>query len=614
MNLREFTEEVDRRAAEMTTDELRTAFHSLARKVPEGDRTGFLELMNRVRQEASSSDKRTDKKERAAATAKIQDEAEIKKEYACLKKLFEEIGEGERMLQADGYEDYSSGYWDSDWVYEYEDPDGIGAAYEDGARLVERCVNDGFYQTGLEVFDLMTETEVWASDGGDDFEMGLEELMDEHIISIDAGMLKKNVLYAVYQSTPPGKRPEAFYDYITSYFFRDVKIEDVLAMGKEELADSAEFMETWIGFLAKKPGDTAGRFLCEAVLYQKSGDEIMEAARKAAGCHPSLLLAAMERFEEREDTERQLQMGKEALELVNRKYTIRSRIALKTAEAALESNDSGLAGQCREKAFESHSCPVNFLRMIAENQDPKACLEKAASMVGQIPAAVPAVYGQEENREWETNGLYENEKAQLLFLTGDFDGAMKRCSSVKEGLGWSGTFTKCGIPLFLLLLLKSDTLGEGGQYAAKTAASYMEFQVKEYRKGTAYGIKIKENQGKDTGIPDDTALFWQCFCKWKEVLGPEALTDVQAENYIKILETLIDRRVKAIVSGQHRNHYGSVAALAATLGEVKESRGEAWARNRVLLGYREQFPRHSSFHEELRRYGMPDMRKKPGRK
>lgn len=63
------------------------------------------------------------------------------------------------------------------------------------------------------------------------------------------------------------------------------------------------------------------------------------------------------------------------------------------------------------------------------------------------------------------------------------------------------------------------------------------------------------------------------------------------------------------LEGQNRNHYGSAAALAAALGEVKASRGDIGAKEKLLLKYREEFPRHSALHSELREYGMPDMRK-----
>ena len=67
---------------------------------------------------------------------------------------------------------------------------------------------------------------------------------------------------------------------------------------------------------------------------------------------------------------------------------------------------------------------------------------------------------------------------------------------------------------------------------------------------------------------------------------------------------LIDQRVKAIVSGQHRDHYGSAAALAAALGEVKESRGEVNGKQKALLEYKGLYSRRSAFHRELRAMGM----------
>ena len=82
------------------------------------------------------------------------------------------------------------------------------------------------------------------------------------------------------------------------------------------------------------------------------------------------------------------------------------------------------------------------------------------------------------------------------------------------------------------------------------------------------------------------------------------------QGYLAVLGPLIDKRVVAIVSGQHRSHYESVAALAAGLGEVKESMGIKGAKEEIMQSYRKQFPRHSSFHAALRQNGMSDKRKK----
>ena len=108
MNLREFTEAVDKLAEEMTQEELRVFLHSFARKVSEQQRREFVEILEMVKAYQNSE------KEEGSFVSKTekQDKAEIEKEYTRLKELFEEIEEGELYIDAEGYEDYSSGYWD----------------------------------------------------------------------------------------------------------------------------------------------------------------------------------------------------------------------------------------------------------------------------------------------------------------------------------------------------------------------------------------------------------------------------------------------------------------------------------------------------------------------
>ncbi len=605
MNLREFTETVDLRAKEKTKEDLQMLVHSLARKVLEENREEFLAMIEQAGKTQPSEKESKDTSQRMKAL----DKAEVKKEYARLKKQFLRIQEKEIIFLAEGYEDYSSGYWDSDWVYEYEDPFGIGKTYEEAARLVERCVNDGFYGAALKVFDLMMETEAWANDGGDGLEMYLEDIISEKLAVIDTELLRKTVLYGLYMHIKPEKRVGAFYEYLSESFFHGVKLEEILTMGKKDLPDSARFVKEWITFLLNKPGDTAAELLRDAVFCQQNLDEMMETAQTGARCHPSLVVDVLKAFRDRQEFARQLTLGREALEVVEKRYLVRSQIALLTAQAALKTENLDLAEICWQKAFESDTNLVNYLRIAAESRDGRAYREKAVQVVESVPFQKEMVYGREINRELAVNYLTKNRKTAIQFFMGDFDGAMKCCKEMKEGLGWSGEFIKGGIPLFLLLLLCTDTLGEGGSYAAGDVACYLGFRAEEYEKGMFWAEKDKKESDKTQTKSYDGKTFWQCFSQWKKTLLPEELPEEKAKKYLEVLEKLIDLRVKAIISGQHRNHYGSVAALAAALGEVKESRGEAGAKSRLLLHYREEFPRHTSFHQELRSYGMPDTRK-----
>ena len=70
-----------------------------------------------------------------------------------------------------------------------------------------------------------------------------------------------------------------------------------------------------------------------------------------------------------------------------------------------------------------------------------------------------------------------------------------------------------------------------------------------------------------------------------------------------------DRKDGSNLSGQFRGHYNSVAALAAALGEVRESMGMPSGKERTMQKYKEEFPRHNAFGRELRSYGMNYTRK-----
>ena len=176
MNLREFTESIDKLAEKMTKEELQMVLHSFARKIPEVQRAEFIDILKEI-----TAHKNDQTEENSfVSKARKQDEAEINKEYIRLEEQFAKIQEEELCLYAEGYEDYSSGYWDSDWVYEYEDTQGIGKIFEDASRLLLRSVNDRCYGTAIKLFDLLTETEVLVEDQGDCFTLSLEEMIDEN--------------------------------------------------------------------------------------------------------------------------------------------------------------------------------------------------------------------------------------------------------------------------------------------------------------------------------------------------------------------------------------------------------------------------------------------------
>ncbi len=82
MNLREFTETVDLRAKEKTKEDLQMLVHSLARKVLEENREEFLAMIEQAGKTQPSEKESKDTSQRMKAL----DKAEVKKEYARLKR------------------------------------------------------------------------------------------------------------------------------------------------------------------------------------------------------------------------------------------------------------------------------------------------------------------------------------------------------------------------------------------------------------------------------------------------------------------------------------------------------------------------------------------------
>ncbi len=615
MNLREFTEAVDEKAGKLDREGLLCFLHIISRKVPEEGRDPFLEALEYALQGFGTGEEK--EKVSLEAAVKRADEEEIREEMVRLRKLFDRIRETELTMWADGHEDYYEDRWGSDWVWEYEDEEGIGRIYEDGAKLLVRCVNDRFYKEAETIFDLMAESEVTVASEWDGFELDIKELVAEGLASIDFKELALNGLYAVYQSTPKEKRAEKIYGYFLNSLCREVRLEDMLSVGPEELRELPDFWDSWIRLLSEKDGDTQGRLLKEAVCYQRGGQGLLEIARISYEKHPSLYLEALAYSEREHDLEEQQKIGDEALEKIDGKYVIRSEIALKTAEAAIGLGRGKEVGRYYFEAFSSCTTVVNYLRLLVEGPDRDFWQKKAEAIIQAAKKSRSETSAYGRPAELEENTEVKHYLGELRFFSGDFTYAMEQCSKVKEALGWSGTFVKCGLALFLLLLYKEEELKAGCREMVRKLAGYINFQKEEYFKGTALGQEDRKDGRGPSGNkspaekePSDSEILWKCFLRWRK---DYPLSEIQEKNCLAMVERLVDQRVKAIVSGQFRGHYNSVAALAAALGEVRESMGMPSGKERTMQKYKEEFPRHNAFGSELRSYGMSDTRKSGGR-
>ena len=79
--------------------------------------------------------------------------------------------------------------------------------------------------------------------------IGLEQLEENNIISVDLKDMALMTLYADYQRLPIEKRAEDIYLYINISPFCELHIEDMFYVGREQLEDAERFWQDWIHLL-----------------------------------------------------------------------------------------------------------------------------------------------------------------------------------------------------------------------------------------------------------------------------------------------------------------------------------------------------------------------------
>lgn len=183
-----------------------------------------------------------------------------------------------------------------------------------------------------------------------------------------------------------------------------------------------------------------------------------------------------------------------------------------------------------------------------------------------------------------------NEWYLLAFLDGDFQSVVKYGMNVQSALGWSSTFMKIGIAWFLLYLYRGEELSTGCKSMCRFAAEAAGFTAEKYMRGLAEPADISA-----------FSLFWDRFSRWKQMVS---MPEKEQEQILKQLDQWIRLRVDGIMQGNYRKHYGECASFIAALGEVKESRGKAGEKERLLESYKAAYSRRTAFHKELRAFGM----------
>lgn len=506
-----------------------------------------------------------------------------------IKTWMEQIDEGEIYLDVEEYEDYTYGYWDSDWITEYYDNQGIGDKIMTMVRFVKDCIDDRKYQEANFICEWLWEMTVGTDSEYESESVDLELLAENGIIHIDLKQFALQTLYVDYQVQMPENRAQDIYLYFTIRTFQKLHMEEMFHAGVENLTKQEQFWKDWIALLKTKSGDAESRLLQEAVLFSEGIDSLIEMADENSNVHPSLYLAAMGEYERNHDYEQIEKIGLKAIEKLDVNLVIRSKLALKAAYASSNLGHKEKMMKFCWESFRSDSTEQNFLRLFGIKEMADIYGKKGTEVIENRIKGNPEGYVR--NIELQKNIIGDYGYLTLCFYTGNFKKVRDASKNPKGSLGWSGGFIPYGIRM-ILLYLYNDLLPSK---AAADIAHYIGFaDTTDYD-----GIMDFEREICEESKRLRTSMFWNCFQRWKRYFPME---QSEQEKYLIWAEKIVYSRADAIVGGQHRNHYADSAQLLAIVGEIKENMGLPGSKRKIFEEYKKKFPRHSSFQREMKTY------------
>ena len=586
MNLIQFLKKVDITVSDMTKEQLQSCIHELARTLSESERYHFLDVIGMVQGKNIASIL----KEKSYCD-------EMNSEIKAIKEILAHINDGKRCLDSEYNEEWDDWYnSDVDEVL-FSDPEHLLKDIEKGIRLLHKCVDMELYKEGLELAELLSVLEVYATgdyNAYDGTPLGVHELYVHDLLSGTFETVLEDALYLAYMGNEQAVRAEEVYYMMSNFGDYHVTLERMMQKGSRELPDFQEFLMSWIEFLGCQTGPGVKLLLQEAQSMVEDEGQMLEIARKYVKQQPELYKHLLQNGVTGAEWDKMLAIGLEALQKIPVTYTLRSEIALLTAEFANRLQDKKNAEFCWLEAFRSHTSVVNYMRLRYMVEDWKTYRSQVAGIYKELYKKTN-VQSKDNTMYYyqnvpQSNYLDRNTYCMLLFFDGDYENVIRSGLSETEALGWSSTFMKEGLALFLLLLYKREKLSKGLESMLSIVSSRCGFQVETFLQGTGLHKDIKEK-----------AFFWELLSKWKREC---VFTEEDATRWLKMIEQYIAKRTEAIMNANRRNYYGECAAFIAAYGEVCEARDGYGTKECIMERYKTKYPRRRAFHQELREYGM----------
>lgn len=317
---------------------------------------------------------------------------------------------------------------------------------------MHRCIDCEEYGAARELADILIGLDIMV--GGEyqeytDAPINISDLQYYHLGSVDYKSLVIDAAHAAYCAFKLPERAGHLYDTLSNSGRKDITLEMVMQSGRE-LPDMDAFLPLWIEYLGGMTTSYAQKLLHEALELTGDGDQLLASARKYCGDHPELYEQYLSGGLGNMDAAALLAVGTEALEAIDKKFLVRSRIALLTSQIALELDRPELAEDYWLEAFRSDTRMVNYLRLFTECRDFSKVRETAAQIYRKACSELPKdSYFYPTAGGGRENQVNPTDAYMLAFLGGEFgyvrENAMKAKNSRNSvnSLGWSASFMKC---------------------------------------------------------------------------------------------------------------------------------------------------------------------------
>ena len=547
MRSNEFYDEFNKKIENMNLEQLKDIINNIIRKIPESKYEEILNMFNNTKNEI--------------------DDAQIKNKIQEYKDKFRQIDNGNLCFHATGYEDddYYYSPWGGDWIWEYSDEDKVGNIINEAALFAVDLTNKKEYEYAKELLDIILYTNYQAidDDGGDTFDISLTESKENNLIDINIDFLCLYAIYVTYQSSNNSSRAEKIYEYFKNENFESLSIEDSFKLGTEVLKDTENFWNQWISLLLNKSGRIEYRLLKEAFEYNNYAN-YQKYIEKIAEKQPKIYIDLFNYLAKKNQIDEIINIGNTALSILDKKLTIRNDIALYLAKYDEQNKEKYIL-----ESFKANTNIPNLLRII-NNGYYETNKNEIENMI-VINDEKKSYYA---TRRSEINKINKIDYYYLKFFMGDFAEFFDECLNQKSSLGWSGSFIQYAVNLWLLYF---NNFSDSKVYKGILLQTFEE-------------LDFKDNV---SFLDEDYSIIFE---KWKKQFKID-----NKEKYINWLKEIINKRVDAIISNNHRKSYFKAAILVVALAEVLES-NNIQSKESFVEQYHNKYSRRVAFRNELKEY------------